>query len=264
MRRVAIGLILGCAAMFGLFLGIQYMAQRDPRRAHSSSLARIAKAHLSHAYAFIKGADPGTGKQANTPGTPTAFTLTVHVLPTSDGLHGKGMYANRYPKNVRVRNVGAFAHQIAAFGAAYHVWIGPRGWTGSAGYGEYATRLVDLYPVGGSPLSGPHIEFLEIPFGLGSMLYRAAPYFPKARLEYNKTYHTPLLPAPPGLRIFPLSPTLERYSLPSVGSLLVRGIVYFGYRPNPFFAEAEFVLPHADEKLLHFLMHTFIRREKLK
>lgn len=99
------------------------------------------------------------------------------------------------------------------------------------------------------------------------MLSEAAPYFPKAKREYNKMFPAPLPPLPPaplGLRIVSLSPTLVTYLLPDEGSLMVRGVVYFRYGPNRFLEDAEFVLPHTDAKLLHFLMGTFIRREKLK
>lgn len=205
-----------------------------------------------------------TSKHAKTQRKSTAITLTVHVLPTSDGINGEGMYADKYPKRMSIRNAEAFADQIAAFGAAYHVWIGPKGWTGSAVVGVDGGTSVGLYPVGGSALSGPHIEFAETPACMACMLDGAAPYFPRAKQEYNETFDAPLPPAPPGLRVYPLSPTLVTYLLPDVGSLMVRGVVYFGEGPNRFLEDAKFVLPHADAKLLHFLMQTFVRREKLK
>lgn len=211
-------------------------------------------------------------EQAQNQRPPATITLAVRVLPTLDGISGKGMYSNKYPKSVKVRDAGAFANQIEAFGGAYHVWVGPRGWTGSSAAGADGNTVVELYPVGGSDRSGPRIEFYVVPACVGCMLLEAAPYFPNARQEYKQEFGKPryglpalppLPPAPPGLRVRPLSPTLVTYSLPDAHGLMVRGVACFD-GPYEFLAEARFVLPHSDAKLLRFLMQTFIRREKLK
>jgi hypothetical protein len=240
-RKAAIGaaIVLACALLsFG-----------------SSSAMRAA------APARLAAPDHQAGKQRNSRRTPATITLTVHVLHTTYGIPSQAAYT--YPKSTSLRNAGEFADQIAAFGGANHVWIGPKGWTGSAGVGADGGTGVDLHPVGGSSLSGPHIQFEATPACVSCMLGGAALYFPGAKQEYDKSFPAPLPPPPHGLRISRLSPTLVRYSLPDESGLMVRGIVYFK-GPYDFLESARFVLPHADAKLLNFLMQTFIRREKLK
>lgn len=185
--------------------------------------------------------------------------LTVHVLPTSDGLSGSGLFAEKYPKIVEVKNAAAFADRIAAYGAAYRVWIAPKGWTGSAAIGADGSTLVSLYPASGSAKSGPRFRYLDEGGCAGCALHDAAPYFPSAMQAWKNFfgYETPEV-LPRGTKLVRLSPTLVMYVLPGGDRLLGHGAAYFIPPNEDFFAQAEFFLPHADQKLLTFLVKTVV------
>lgn len=265
-----VGLLLGSVAMAGLFLAIQRVAQRNLRRANLSPLADLVKARLSLAYTSIKAGNTSRGPEAGSQGTARRasppITLTVRVLPTSDGLAGRGMYSDRYPKGVSIPSAAAFADQIAAYGAAYRVWIVPRGWTGSAAVGADGSTAVDLHPPHGSAKSGPRFHYEDTGGCAGCAVYGAAPYFPCALKEYKEfPLPGPVSAVPHGLKVAPLSPSLVTYTGSEGGGLLVRGVIHFACGTDqPFFQQGEFVLPRLDAKLLHFLLHTFVSREKLK
>jgi hypothetical protein len=203
-------------------------------------------------------------RQASRGGVSSTVTLTVHILPTDDSAgRGMGLYVNRYPKTVRVENATAFADRIAAYGAAFHVWIAPKGWTGSANSGGDASRFVSLYPVNGSAKSGPRFQYEDTGGCAGCAIDEAAAFFPSAAQGYDEP--GPPSAAPPGLKVTSRSPSLVTYTLPNLDGLMVRGVAYFnGSDSGPFFEKADFVLPDKDAKLMSFLVHTFIRREKLK
>lgn len=202
--------------------------------------------------------------QASRHGSSSSVTLTVHILPTNDGAgHGMGLYVDRYPKTVRVENARAFAGRIAAYGAAFHVWIAPKGWTGSANSGGDGSRFVSLYPVKGSAKSGPRFQYEDTGGCARCAVDEAAAFFPSAAQVYDGLG----LPnaAPPGLKATSRPPSLATYKLRYPDGLMVRKVAYFnGSDSDPFFEKAEFALPGREAKLMSFLVHTFIPREKLK
>jgi hypothetical protein len=206
-----------------------------------------------------------------------SVNLPVTILPTSDGYSGEGMYADKYPSTFSVENATGFADQIAAYGAAYHVWIAPQGWTGLSGSGVDGNISVDLYPPGlgayggdvGVPNGGPHITYYEVPGCVGCMLDGAAQYFANAMQQYNSMYNSDgsnPITIPQGLKITPISSTLVTYTFPDENGLSIHGVAY--YNPGvqnmqgAFYAEARFILPKAQADLSDFLSKIFINREE--
>lgn len=194
-----------------------------------------------------------------------AVTLNVQILPTSDGINGTGLFAEKYPKVIDVKDAAAFADRIAAYGAAYRVWIAPKGWTGSAVVGGDGSTLVTLGPVGGSSKSGPRLRYVDSGGCAGCALSDAAPYFPSAMKKWKELfgYETPEV-LPRGIKLIRISPTLAMYALPEANDLLGGGAVYFIPPDEDFFARAEFFLPDTDGKLLKFLVDTVVSQEKWK
>lgn len=197
---------------------------------------------------------------------PGVVTLNVHVLRTSDGgATGKvGLFADRYPKTVRVKNSAMFADRIAAIGAAYHVWIVPKGWSGSASVGGDGSTVVDLHSKKGSTGSGPRFHYEDTGGCAGCALSEAAPYFSRAMRGWKEFFgYETLETVPSGLKATSISPDLMAYTLPDKDGLVARGIMYYDAH-DMFFENALFVLPHADKELLGFLLHTLVTREKLR
>ncbi|MGH9728064.1 MAG: DUF4850 domain-containing protein [Candidatus Acidiferrales bacterium] len=197
-------------------------------------------------------------------GSSSAIVLTVHVLPTSDGINGVGMYATKYPRSILVKNATAFSGRIEAYGAAYHVWIAPRGWSGSAAIGADGSTDVNLYPTKGSARAGPRLHYEDSGGCAGCALGAAAPYFPSAMRRFKELFDSgPTSTLPRGVKVISASPDLVTYSFPSGQNLITRGAAYFD-ASEPFFEKTEFVLPRTDEKLLDFLLRTFISTQNLK
>jgi hypothetical protein len=199
----------------------------------------------------------------------STFNLEVNILLTSDGQEGDSLYADQYPKSIKIKTPEVFVDQINAYGASYHVWIAPKNWTGTGMEGADGNKRVDLYPANGSIKNGPHIEYYQAPACRFCMLDVAASFFTNAMNEYNQEYNQDgkyPVTMPQGLKIVRLSQTLVTYSLPDKEGLMVRGVVYYNEddEENGPLAEAEFILPYKDADLLDFLLKYFINREGLK
>lgn len=196
------------------------------------------------------------------------LNLSVTVLKTDDGETGPGMYEDKYPSNITVDGASQFANQIAAYGAAYSVWIGLPGWTGSGGEGVDGNQSADLYPMGGNSDSGERISYYAVPGCLFCMLSDASIYFPNALASYNQEYNQDgkeNISVPDGLAVTVVSPTLVKYTLPDSNGLSTHGVAYYDStnQTDPYM-DAKVVLPSADDNLSSFILQTFINREGLK
>ncbi len=200
----------------------------------------------------------------------TQTTLPVTILPTSDGIEGSGMYADRYPQNISVTAPKKIYDQLAAYGTAYQVRLAPKLWTGDGGSGVDGGSSIYLYPLGGSMKFGPHIFYRGIPACIGCMVDAAAPFFSSATSSYNESVnqgYSNEITIPTGLQVTPISKTLITYTLPNKNGLLTHGVVY--YNPgndtiDPYFTSAEFVLPENQTSLADFLSKAFIEDKKLQ
>lgn len=196
-----------------------------------------------------------SGKESST------ITLTVNVLPTSDDVNGPGLHIDRYPKAIRVENAAEFADHIAAYGAAYQIWIAPKGWIGSAAVAFDGRTTVNLYPPNGSAKSGPRFLYEDSGGCAGCALALAAPYFPSARQSLKELFAQIPQALPHGTKLTRVSLTLVMYMLSGRERLLCRGAAY-SIPSNEFSAQFEFSLPRSDSRLLKFLMKTVIRQQK--
>jgi hypothetical protein len=245
---VVITVILAIAVLYGIFSNL------------GSSTPQTASQNNSYTPSPINSPVVGTNS--------ASINLPINILETSDGATGEGTYTDQYPQSITVDNVGVFADEIAAYGASYHVWIGPTGWTGTGGVGVDGNINVNLYPMNSSNDTGSHIGYSEVPGCYECMLDGAAPFFTDAMQSYNQTYNqngSEPVTVPQGIQMVSISPTLITYTLPAGYGYITQGVVY--YSPNAQshvpFEQANFTLPQNDSDLLNFLLKTFISREGL-
>ncbi len=196
-------------------------------------------------------------------------SFPVISLPTIDGVSESDSPVTDfdYPKNVALPEADSFKGQISVFGAAYEVWVGPKGWTGMGDKGADGNTVAHLHPVNGNDSIGPHITYYEIPACQGCIIWSAAPYFPNARKNYKEAFDQELsseFDPPAGIKITRLSSTLVTWSLPDTNGLLKRGVAYYIDEGDPFYTDAVFVLPADQARLADFLTINFIRFKGLK
>lgn len=201
----------------------------------------------------------------------TTVQIPVTVLPTDDVGNGVGAYADKYPSNITVSGDKQLIDKVTAFGAAYRVHLGIKGWTGSGLIGSDGNNSVDLHPAILQPSQiGQEIFYAEIPACIGCMLDAAAPYFSNAQTQRNLSYNqdgSNNVTAPQGLQVAPISSTLITYTLPDSGGLSTQGVIYYfpgSKTSDPEFAEAKFVLPAGETDLFNFLIQNFISQGKYK
>ncbi len=196
--------------------------------------------------------------------------LPVNMLPTING-SADDTFTKRvqYPGSISTAP-DSFARLIAAYGAAYRVWIGPKNWHGNGATGVNGSIIVRLYPQGDSAGNDGQITYKEVPACKSCILEAAAPYFPEALKKYNaeyKGYQKNKITIPEGLNVSQLSPTLLTYTLPEHNGLQAIGVAYYvplDPSTDPYFAEAKFVLPVTQRPLADFLVKKFIEMRKLR
>lgn len=213
----------------------------------------------------VASAEPSAARQQTTEiqNSATAsppLTLKVQVLVTLDGSEpgGTGLHTDRYPKTVSLEHAAPFSNRISAYGAAYRVWIAPKGWTGSATIGADGSTDVDLHSLAGSAAAGQRFHYENSGGCAGCAVVSAAPYFSSAIRQWKEffSYQT-LSPLPHHLLITRLSPEFLTYSYPAGHDLVARGAIHFD-SSDQFSEKAEFVLPRSDAKLSDFLLQRLI------
>ena len=200
-------------------------------------------------------------------GSAPKTVLRVNKIPTEDGmLSDEEANAFKYPARISVDSAGDQANEIAAYGGAYKIWLGPKGWTGNAHAGADGNAVINLRPADTSTAHGQRATYYEVPACIGCMLLAAAPYFPAAMEEYNKEYNedsSSHIEIPEGLQITRISETLISYTLPEKNGLITGGVAFYlppGVAGDPYYTEAEFVLPRTKAGLLQFLSRNFIAK----
>jgi len=191
-------------------------------------------------------------------------SLPVVSLPTSDGASESDSLITdyEYPANVAVPGADSFRDQLAAYGAAYEVWVAPKGWTGLGDKGADGNTVAHLHPANGNDSVGPHITYYAIPACQGCILWSAAQYFANARKDYDEEFnndHSSDINPPAGITMTQLSPRLVVWSLPDTNGLLRKGVAYYSDEGDPFYTEASFYLPTNQDKVAEFLVRNFIR-----
>lgn len=174
----------------------------------------------SHASVSPKGS---TSPHAPASSTTKTVTLPVTQLPTENAA-GSGSPID-YPASTTFTVPRALASQVAAYGVAGVVVLGPSGWTGTDGLvGADTSAGFTLYPAVGSSSGGPQMTFLYDGGCVGCSWSDAAAYFPTVAaspLGQGVVFSTPV----PGLVTDNLGPGLIAYSRPaSVPTLQTNGV----------------------------------------
>jgi uncharacterized protein DUF4850 len=190
--------------------------------------------------------------------------LKTIVLKTDDGiLEDSEVNAFKYPASLIVDSAGNWGDKLAAFGAAYQLWLGLNGWAGKGAAGADGNVAVNLFPSGGDDAPGPCIVYYEAPACVGCVLSSAAQYFPEAMKEYNAEYNqdsTDPIRIPNGIQVRKISANIIIYTLPTKNGLLTQGVACYNGLEN--YSEAKFVLPTEQSELSDFLVKYYIAHLK--
>ncbi len=186
--------------------------------------------------------------------------LSVTVLPTSDGvLEDSEVNAFKYPDSVAIDSEPEWNGKIAAFGAAYEVWLAPVGWTGNGRAGADGGKVIELFPPGGDSLTGAYVSFYEEPACVGCILSNAGEYFADARKAYNENYNddgASPIKIPAGLKVARISSKIVTYTLPVKNGLTIHGIAI--YRGEEDYFEAKFVFPEEQSVMRDHLLNHYL------
>jgi len=188
-----------------------------------------------------------------------SVTLQVTVLETPHGLNDDP--APTYPATITIDVPSGL--QMAAYGAAYYVWLGPPSWTGQSAVGADGSEFVSLFPMNGSATSGPRIvESAEIGC-TGCKTSDAAPYFQDALRDYNREAISDGIlqfELPKGLVVRRVSWRLSTFSFPNERDLRVRGAAFWDHSVDGPFQDITLALPARDQLLADFLLKDFATR----
>jgi hypothetical protein len=187
-----------------------------------------------------------------------SITLPVTVLPTSYGNDGP---EPKYPKTIKVDMPQGL--QVAAYGAAGFVWLGPPSWTGNAAVGADGSESVLLIPKGGDGENGPRIRYGAEIGCAGCKTGDAAPYFQDALQAYNKeAKETGIAPMkiPKGLVVNRVSWQLSTFTLPDERDLQVRGAAFWDHTIDGPYQDITVILPASNKPIADFFLNDFEKR----
>ncbi|MCD6010912.1 MAG: hypothetical protein K0Q79_774 [Flavipsychrobacter sp.] len=172
----------------------------------------------------------------------------------------------KYPYSISL-DLDTFAGKVAVFGAAYQLWLGPKGWSGRAETVPEGTIHVWLHPAADSSGTGSGITYTEMPSCRGCIVAAAAPFFAEAKKTYNKAGNeNPALKAPVGLTIEQVSPSLVIYRLPERSGLQTIGVAQYLAQDSvndAYFLEAKFTMPAEQKALAEFFVKKFVEMREL-
>lgn len=154
--------------------------------------------------------------------TQNEISIPVTILPTENNSEP---YQLTYPNSVNVSGNSSLLNQIAAYGTANLVVIGPKDWTGKGVIGGNGTVIISLFPTNGSTDKGPHITISDIIACWSCALIEAGPYFESARNELIANHFT--VPEPiVGLELNQIDNQLVKYSIARTSDKLeVNGLI---------------------------------------
>ncbi|MES2704159.1 MAG: DUF4850 domain-containing protein [Bacteroidota bacterium] len=209
---------------------------------------------------FLSCSNNDTGKKQDivfAPANTKKVTLTVTVLPTADGsIPEEEKHDYNYPKGLSLYGLEGI-DEVAAYGAAYRIYLGLKGWTGNGDIATNGGEKVVLFPPGGSDSTGPRIVYYAEPSCAGCMAQHAALYFTSDDLDDYKGD----IEIPQGLVKKQVSPTVVTYALPAKNGLITAGVAhYVDNAHDNYYKEATFVLPAGKEYLADLLTKDFINR----
>lgn len=198
------------------------------------------------------------------PTTPATaiVVLTVGTLPTTYGVPGE---TNSYPASIRVSVPGSFSGELAAYGVAGTVVVGPSGWTGSGQVGADGSSGFTLLPTGASPGAGSEMVYQFDGACVGCAWADASAYFPAVAKATPSAGVGPASSPPPGLQTEPLAAGLIGYSLPGSNSgYQVNGVAFTnlpGPTADPIFESLELTLPTSEHALATVILNAMVANE---
>jgi|GEM_PF-4965611 len=280
---IATALLVGVFVGIGRGVGQRYVAglatpmgQRTalirpsatPTVLFADSLTTPATATLTHPAVTIRPptALPPTTRPATPTPVPTAtstptptpapilVTLPVYQLPTTCALACRGF---AYPSSIAVYLPPSASDQLAAYGVAGMLVVGPGGWTGSGKIGAQGNSFASLHPIETSGPPGPRVAVAVE--GTGTAITDAASYFASAQVADQRAGQSmPAVPA--GIRETTIQPGIIAYRLPdtSVG-LGIDGVASLNQGSGgAVFKKMEVTLPLAERNLSTVILDTFI------
>jgi hypothetical protein len=215
---------------------------------------------------------PSTTPMSQTNTQTQTIALPVKILQTGYGA-GPQNQTYPYPASVDVSVPQGFSSPLGAYGVADMVVVGPNEWTGIGQVGDDGSTDIGLYPVGGSPTSGPSISISNGGGCVGCTYDFAAPYFPEVRQSEPQvmSISSDLVPTPPpGIVSNFVTPQLVEYSLPTTSNgMETNGVAYFTKSESaqlsnqPYFIGMQVVLPSSQHVLALQLLNIFIQGQGL-
>lgn len=196
-----------------------------------------------------------------------SIVLPLNILKTEYGIDGAGQPS--YPTEIKLPVPEELSEQVAAYGVAGEVVIGPADWTGYGKVGANGNIVIKLYPLKSSSKKGPQVTLFIPSSGTNNVFYAAAPFFSNIQefcLE-EKIYSKPL-PTPYGLKSDFVTDKLNRYTLAQTDGLLVFGAAYQDVEDHLddmiwSSYNMEVTLPVEQQDLGEFLLDFFIQWYKL-
>jgi hypothetical protein len=232
--------------------------------AMSGLLASCSSSGIPHPTSTPRSVPSRTSNPTASPSpeTTTTLVLLVSTLPTTFGVPGD---TNTYPAAIRVAVPDSFSGQIAAYGVAGTVVVGPSGWTGSGQVGADGSLGFNLIPIGASPGTGPEMVFQFDGACVGCTWGDASSYFPAVASAAPSAGFGPASSPPEGLQTEPLGAGLIGYSLPgSTPAYQVNGVAYTNLpapTANPIFENLELTLPSTDHTLATVILNALVANE---
>lgn len=182
-------------------------------------------------------------------------------LPTSFGIPRASI---TYPTSLRVLAPTEFAAEVAGYGVAGAVVVGPAGWTGVGRVGADGSVAFTLYPAGSSASAGPEMVFQFDGACVGCAWGDASAYFPAVAQALPSAGTGPASTPPPGLQTESLGPGLIGYSLAANPGLQTNGVAYTNLpetTSDPVFDDLQVTLPLAEHSLATVLLNAFVAQE---
>lgn len=230
----------------------------------SGGLAGCSGAPSSHT---TPTAHPSSSRKVNPTPSPSAaatttVVLTVSTLPTTFGVPGD-TYA--YPASIRVTVPQSVSGELAAYGVAGTVVVGPASWTGRGQVGADGSAGFTLAPPGVSPGSGAEMIYQFDGACVGCTWGDASAYFPAVAAALPSAGVGPASSPPPGLQTEPLAAGLIGFSLPdSISGYQLNGVAYTnlpGSTADPIFEELELSLPASEHTLATVILNALVANE---
>lgn len=172
----------------------------------------------------------------------------------------------KYPYSISLV-LDSFRDQVAVFGVAYKLWLGPKGWTGKGEISPEGNIHIRLHPAKDSTVASPSVSYIEIPSCQSCAFEAAAPYFATAQSEYKRRNDNKSSKSFPGMTLEQFSPSLALYRLPAQKGMATIGVVNYiapDSATDAYYMEARFVLPAGQEGLADFFAKKFIEMRELR